>query len=77
MVRYDVDVTVAPPMELPDEAREALNLEVDMPDQRLGLSVTDAVDLLMAVNYEQFPERRGATMQPPQRRCRGSPRRTP
>ena len=34
MVRDDVDVAVAPPMELPHKAHDALNLEADMPKSK-------------------------------------------
>ena len=52
----DVDLRIAPAMQLADEARNAFDLDVEMPNQGVRTAVTDVVDLLMPEDDEQFSE---------------------
>ena len=77
MVGHDVDVTVAPPMELPDETREPLDFKMDVSNQRLCVAVTDVVHFFVAEDDEQLAQTSERRKPPRSRRCRGSRRRTP
>ena len=56
MVGHDVDGRIAPPVELTNETRQPVDLQVDVTDQRLGLAVADVVDLVVAEDDEQLAE---------------------